>query len=191
MATRPFTADDASAPVSHAVERHISAGPVLRYRLTVIASSTADVVRSAGGWLFDRARAGWDIDVLCAQPDDPRPLAILGATASALEDGFPAAIRTAAREGALAVGVDMLRSDSRVRAEVVKLVRSGLTDITVWGEASPPELGRAVNPLHHQISTAARAFKSCALAAAVLPDEPSVATETLFRLADFRPLYSV
>jgi len=31
----------------------------VRYRLDVVAADVADVVRFAGGWLFDRAMAGW------------------------------------------------------------------------------------------------------------------------------------
>jgi hypothetical protein len=55
----------------------------LRARLTVIASSLAEVVRYAGGWLFDQAMAGWDVAVLTADHADPRPLRILGARAYA------------------------------------------------------------------------------------------------------------
>src|SRR6201999_4509172 len=36
----------------------------LRYRLDVVAADVADVVKFAGGWLFDRAMAGWDVTVL-------------------------------------------------------------------------------------------------------------------------------
>ncbi len=35
-----------------------STGPG-RYLLDVTASDIADLVRSAGGWLFDRSMAGW------------------------------------------------------------------------------------------------------------------------------------
>jgi hypothetical protein len=35
----------------------------LRPRLDAIAPSLADVVPSAGGWLFGQAMAGWDITV--------------------------------------------------------------------------------------------------------------------------------
>ena len=35
--------------------------PDMRYRLDVVAAGVADVVRFAGGWLFDRAMAGWDV----------------------------------------------------------------------------------------------------------------------------------
>ncbi len=34
------------------------------YRLDVVAANPADVVCSVGGWLYDRVRAGWDVNVL-------------------------------------------------------------------------------------------------------------------------------
>ena len=60
----------------------------MRYRLDVVASSVVDVVRFAGGWLFDRAMAGWDVSVLLtdlADQPDGRPLQILGAQVVDLE----------------------------------------------------------------------------------------------------------
>src|SRR3546814_1101974 len=36
----------------------------MRYRLDVVAPTVAEVVRNAGGWLVDRAMAGWDVTVL-------------------------------------------------------------------------------------------------------------------------------
>ena len=50
----------------------------MRYRLDVVAADVADVVKFAGGWLFDRAMAGWDVTVLVADHPDERPLQILG-----------------------------------------------------------------------------------------------------------------
>ena len=46
----------------------------MRYRLDVVAGSVVDVVRFAGGWLFDRAMAGWDVSVLLTDlwPTTPR-----------------------------------------------------------------------------------------------------------------------
>jgi hypothetical protein len=35
-----------------------AASTLSRYQLDVIAASASDVVRAAGGWLFDRAMAG-------------------------------------------------------------------------------------------------------------------------------------
>ena len=51
-----------------------------RYQLTVVANSVADLVGSAGGWLCDKARAGWDVKVVLTGDGDPRPVAILGAS---------------------------------------------------------------------------------------------------------------
>ena len=60
----------------------------MRYRLDVIAASAADAVHSAGGWLYDRAMAGWEVTVLLPQSCDSRPLRILGVGAMDLESGF-------------------------------------------------------------------------------------------------------
>ncbi|PEG33057.1 hypothetical protein CQY20_32795, partial [Mycolicibacterium agri] len=37
---------------------------VLRHEMTVIAADVADVVASAGGWLYDRRMAGWWVNVM-------------------------------------------------------------------------------------------------------------------------------
>src|ERR1700740_2011308 len=57
---------------------HGTAEPGVRYRLDVVAADVADVVKFAGGWLFDRGLAGWDVPVLVADHPDERPLQILG-----------------------------------------------------------------------------------------------------------------
>src|SRR4051812_15299958 len=68
-------------------------GEVLRYRLDVLGVSAVDVVEAAGGWLYDRAMAGWEVTALLAQGGhtrdirdigdsrDTRPLRILGVRA--------------------------------------------------------------------------------------------------------------
>ncbi|ETB36586.1 hypothetical protein O977_01065, partial [Mycobacterium avium subsp. paratuberculosis 10-5975] len=53
----------------------------LRYRLDVVAASTVDVVQSAGGWLYDRAMAGWEVTVLLPHGCNTRSLRILGVRA--------------------------------------------------------------------------------------------------------------
>ena len=58
---------------------------------------------------------------------------ILGATAIDLEDGFLSMVRSASRGGALAVSTDLLGADARVRDEVVRVLKRGLTEVTVWG----------------------------------------------------------
>ncbi len=68
----------------------------MRYRLDVVAPSVAEVVRNAGGWLFDRVMAGWDVTVMITGDDDIRPLQILGVDTADLETVMRAVGGTAA-----------------------------------------------------------------------------------------------
>ena len=101
MPTRSLTADDKTAagvgPIDSATP---SAAGILRYQLNVVASTTADVVRSAGGWLYDSARAGWDVNVLVADGGDPVEFLLHVVALTRL--GVPAVL-------AVAVPVDMAR----------------------------------------------------------------------------------
>lgn len=162
-----------------------------RYQLTVLAVSTADLVGSAGGWLCDRARAGWDVRVVLTDDHDTRPLAILGA--SPLADAeLSDVMKMASLGGALAVSADVL-ADDRIRAGVLGILKRGLTQVTVWGQDWPAEFSRKADPVEHKLSSAARAFKAHALGAARESESQVAGTETLFSLgADaLRPLYSV
>jgi hypothetical protein len=194
MATRTFTADDETAAAIGPIDRlTVCAGRILRYRLTVVASATEDVVRSAGGWVYDSARAGWDVNVLVAERGDPRPLTILGATAMDPDEDLLSMVRSASRGGALAVSADLLGADARIRGEIVRVLTRGLTEVTVWGTRWPAGLGRQGDSVQHRVSAAARAFKSYALGAAGVSTDAVTPTETLFRIGtgSFRPLYSV
>ena len=194
MATRSFTADDETAAGIGPIDRLAAgAGRILRYQLNVVASTTEDVLQSAGGWLCDRARAGWDVNVLVADGGDPRPLAILGATARDLDESFVSMVRNASRVGALAVSADLLAADMRVREEILRGLKRGLTEVIVWGKQWPAELGRRADPVQHRVSPAARAFKSHALVAADVSTDSVSPTETLFRVGtgSFRVLRSV
>jgi hypothetical protein len=199
MATRSFTAEDKTAAGVSRVDRP-QAGPttIHRHQLTVVGLSAADVVQSAGGWLCDRARAGWDVnvfltDVFVTDPCGQVSLTILGATTRRHDGDFSSLMRGISLGGALAVSADLLSSDSRVRSGVVNALKRGLTDVTVWGTQWPAELGRQADPVQHRVSSAARAFKLHALVAADLSTDAVTPTETLFRIrsGSFRPLYSV
>ncbi len=194
MATRSFTADDKTATGVGPVDRpQADATTIHRYQLTVVGLSTADVVQSAGGWLCDRARAGWDVNVFVTDPCDRLSLTILGATRRRLDGDLSSAMRGISAGGALAVSADLLSTDSRVRRGVVDALKRGLTDVTVWGRQWPAELGRQADPVQHRVSSAARAFKLHAVVAADLSADAVTPTETLFRIGSgsFRPLYSV
>ena len=161
-----------------------------RYQLTVVASSVADLGGSAGGWMCDKARAGWDVKVVLTDDGDTRPVAILGA--SHVDAELLEVMKMASLGGALAVSAGVL-ADDRIRAGVLEILKRGLTQVTVWGQDWPAEFSRKADPVEHKLSSAARAFKAHALSAATVSTTQVTGTETLFSLgADaLRPLYSV
>lgn len=185
MATRLSTDDAVLAD-----EAPTADDPVKPHQLTILAANLPDVVGLAGGWLFDRARAGWDVNVLVEGCRDVRPLAILGA--NSVDESAEAVLRDVPCDGALAVSAKLLRDDSRVRARVFDLAERGGAEVKAWGDDWPVDLGGRVDAIEHRLSVAARAFKARALAAAEVYRSVG-ATETLFDLAaaSFRPLYRV
>jgi hypothetical protein len=149
----------------------------MRYRLDVVAASVVDVVRFAGGWLFDRAMAGWDVTVLLADLADDRPLQILGARTMDLEHAL-ASVDTRPRPQALAAAADLFGCDSQVRQGVLQALDHGVTEVTLWGQTWPAELDDSVGLVQHRLSSAAQIFKGQALAAAAVPVGSIDPTET-------------
>jgi hypothetical protein len=164
-----------------------------RYQLTVLAASMVDVLRSAGGWICDRARAGWDVNVVVAEHHDARPLTILGASTLVVDAELSDVVRAASHGGGLAVSARLLAADASIRTAVLNSLKRGHAQVTVWGEDWPAEFGPKVDPVEHKLSSAARAFKAHALGAAVGSDSPITTTEMLFDLGatPLRPLRSV
>ncbi|MEE6136957.1 hypothetical protein SKC41_11505 [Mycobacterium sp. 050128] len=151
----------------------------MRYRLDVVASSVVDVVRFAGGWLFDRSMAGWDVTVLLtdlADHSDLRPLQIIGARTLDL-DRTLASVDDRPRPQALAAAADLMGCDSRVRHGVLQALDHGVTEVTLWGDTWPAELDGSVGLVQHRLSMAAQTFKAKALAAAAMPEYSSGHTE--------------
>ena len=138
----------------------------MRYRLDVVAANAADAVRFAGGWMYDRVMAGWDVTVLLADRSDERPLQILGVATSDLESAL-ASWAERPHPQTVAVAADLFATDE------------GLTEVTLWGDDWPAELDDSVGPVAHRLSAAARAFKSQALTAAA--DTGSVTGIETFR----------
>ena len=154
----------------------------LRYRLDVVATRAVDVVQSAGGWLYDRVMAGWEVTVLLPQPCDTRPLRILGVRVSDLRTALDA---TDAASRGLAVSAEAFTADLRVRERVLKSLDNRLTEVAVWGEAWPLGPLRAMTRAQHVLSLAARTFKGYALGAAGIDCVAVDPTETLLCDADF------
>jgi hypothetical protein len=149
----------------------------MRYRLDVVAPTVLDAVRFAGGWVYDRVMAGWDVTVLVGDDEDARPLEILGAEVRDLESVL-ASWDDRPHPQTVAVAADLFDRDARVRQGVLEALEQGATEVTLWGEGLPAELDKSVDSVQHQLSAAARAFKAQALAAANDPEVDVSHTET-------------
>ncbi len=146
----------------------------------MVAPSKTEVVRLAGGWLFDQVMAGWEVWVLTADHTDSRALRILGARAVDLDCALTSPVR-GPRPEAIAVHADLYRSDARVRQIVLDALKEGLADVRLWGDWWPADRDGGVGSVRHRLSVAARAFKAQALAAAAVPVDSSQATELFQR----------
>jgi hypothetical protein len=185
MASQPVRADDRLPARYRTRSTANSFGPTC-YRLNVIAVDVTDTVRSAGGWLFDRSMAGWDVNVFVADPSAALPLQILGLRSRELtaaaglgdpehEPEYPVG---------LAIATAALAVDPDLRDHVSAALRTGLTEVAAWGDGCAHALGAEVEPVRYRLSDAARAFKGHALRAVGDRDVQDVTvdtTETLFR----------
>ncbi len=141
----------------------------VRPHLVVLAPAVAGVVRAAGGWLFDRVAAGWEVVVLVADHTESRPLDILGVRVVDLAAGL-AAKRRGLVPHALALDAELWAADARVQEGLSWVLAHDLADeVRWWGPGSSADFGRSACPVLHRASVAAQAFKAQALAAVELP----------------------
>ncbi|MFI7530227.1 hypothetical protein [Nocardia salmonicida] len=138
----------------------------------VVAPSVADVVEHAGGWLFDRSMAGWEVTVLLARMGDPRPLHILGARAGEFAP-FLDPVDRGRLPHSLAVAVEMCHTEPRAHAGLAQALAATALEVRTWGDPGRelPDIRLAPAPVVHRLSLAARTFKSHALIAAGRPDD--------------------
>ena len=120
---------DQQAPVARA----------LRPRLVALATSTADVVQVAGGWLCDQVLAGWDVTVVTADHEDQRALRILGVRGRDLESVLAVPVQGPCLR-AVAVETGLYCSDERVHQLVRAAAEAGRTEVRLWGDAWPDDL---------------------------------------------------
>lgn len=151
----------------------------MRYRLDVVAPTVLDAVRFAGGWVYDRVMAGWDVTILVAGDEDVRPLQILGARTLDLESVLES-WQERPHPQTVAVAAEMFERDPRVLAHVRTALDQGATEVTLWGRL-PAELDGSVDSAEHHLSAAARAFKAKALAAAEASGAVDVGSCETFR----------
>ena len=164
---------------THSVARaRARASTVMQHEMTVVGSGVADVVASAGGWLYDRRTAGWKVNVLVADRSGERALRILGADVVDLSGDLDAITDDPERAATLAVAADVYAADVRVRRFVSSSDRRR-AEVAMWGDTAP--LDEDVSAVSYRLSAAARAFKAQALLAAGVPTESVAATEALYR----------
>ncbi|WP_156662569.1 hypothetical protein [Mycobacterium sp. 1274761.0] len=171
--SRTFKRDD-----QRPARARLRASTVLRHEMTVVAADVADVVLSAGGWLYDRSMAGWRVSVLVSDRADDRALRILGADVFDLSGDLEAITDDPDRAGTLAVSAEVYTADARVRRFVTVSDRRR-AEVALWGDADA--LDQKVSAVRYRPSAAAQAFKAQALLAAGLSIDSVPASETLYR----------
>ena len=126
----------------------------MRYRLDVVSPTVLDAVRFAGGWIYDRVMAGWDVTVLVNSGEDVRPLEVLGAEALDLESVLES-WEQRPHPQTVAVAAALFDRDDRVRQGVLGALEQGATEVTLWGDLLPTELNNSVDSVQHRLSAAA------------------------------------
>ncbi|WKG05753.1 hypothetical protein [Mycolicibacterium sp. HK-90] len=151
----------------------------LQYRLHVVAADVAGVVSGIGGWLFDRAMAGWRIAVAggrCADGcgadcADCRALRILGLKPVEVEGLWPSG-------EADVIALTAISADRYGGQDLDGIRNRGA--MVLFGSQAPDGLAGQVERVRYRPSAAALAFKTHALA--VLGADPdSAGAETMFR----------
>jgi hypothetical protein len=153
----------------------------IRYQLCVFARDVGELVDLAGGWICDRILAGWDVSVAVSEPGDLRPMQILGVTLVTqqrlrlITDGSGAA--------SIAITPGIFENNNHIRTEVLRALDQGAVEVTFVGPSLPSDLGGRLARRRHRLSSAARAFKTHALAAASVPRVAISNTENLYSSA--------
>ncbi|WP_231396091.1 hypothetical protein [Mycobacterium sp. URHD0025] len=146
----------------------------LQYELHVVAADVAGTVSGIGGWLFDRAMAGWRVGVVVDDDGDERALRVLGLNAVGLNDLWRSAEADSA--AVTAIGTSCFESG-----------RHGLTpsdytgDVVFFGSYAPDGVGEQTRRVEYRPSAAALAFKAHAWAIAGGDPGSVGSVETLFR----------
>jgi hypothetical protein len=102
-------------------------GIAINYRVAVVGISASDVVEHAGGFLCDRALAGWEVAAFVADSSNSWPLQIIGSNAGDLDVGL--ALRNRSYPQALVVARRLHDRDYRVRAVVLRTLNLGVTQV--------------------------------------------------------------
>ncbi|MED5816357.1 hypothetical protein VST63_28695 [Mycolicibacterium sp. 050232] len=139
------------------------AGGAVTYRMHVIAGDAAELAANAGGLIVDRMMSGWRVSAQLLEnsdaPGDNRSVQILGAE---LVEDMESSAGEEGEQCVLVIGAD---SYDRVIADDARQLPAGLAEVLVWGRSPDPTC-----TFGHNLSAAALAFKTQAVAAAQLTD---------------------
>jgi hypothetical protein len=151
------------------------------YHMCVLTSNVADAVQNVAGLIIERVLLGWHVSVAVDSPSEMRPLNIVGAQ----PQDFPeiSELQRSASVGSLVVSADLIRKRSDTRHLVRSAIHDGKPELLIWGAASAAGLRVPFTSKAHELSAAARAFKSQALVA-IGQDPESAASPEVFSFAD-------
>lgn len=157
----------------------------LKPRAAAVARDTAEVVRFAGGWLFDKAMGGWDVNVLTLDGGDLRSLRILGVHPHNLAPVLESRVTLGQCLRVIAIPEELYWSEPGFR-KIVGVALEPQGELLLWGDGASAALDqypsiyprRAPVPVLHRLSFAARAFKAHALAATQIQDPDAVVIDS-------------
>lgn len=144
----------------------------LQYELNVVAAHAVDVVSGIGGWLFDRAMAGWRVSVAVDDIGDERALRILGLKAV----GLKALWRSPEADAVAMTAIGTSRFES---GDHGLAVHGPVGDVVFFGSHAPDGVDAQI--VQYRLSAAAMAFKARALATAGGDPGTVGRAETLYR----------
>lgn len=155
-----------------------------RYSAMCIAQDVAGLVEGAGGWLFDRAMAGWDVSAFVDERSDPRALHILGVRTVRYAEAW-AAMETTTPTSFVVAG-ERYASDVEARRLLQDALGEG-ADVTVFGSPCALDQVEGISSVTYRLTAAAHAFKMHALAVAGRGRPPAHAIESLRQRDTTRP----
>ncbi|OMC29495.1 hypothetical protein A5740_18125 [Mycobacterium sp. GA-1841] len=132
----------------------------------VFASSSADAAEFAGGLIFDRVGAGWEVKIhlVSDTPKDERTMRILGIKNRMHSARFD----PADWPDSILIGADVYGTQPDIRRILNAASRRPHTEVAMWGGKWPGNLESGTGMVEHRLSIAARAFKVYAVASAGL-----------------------
>ncbi|BBZ20784.1 hypothetical protein [Mycolicibacterium gadium] len=158
---------------------HAPINSTVRYTLGVMAQSVSAAVQYAGGLIFDRAAAGWDVTVYTEDDACSIAIEILGAKCRDLESLLHA---YASFPTVLVVTASLHAENRRVGAYVAAASAIGAADVMLTGLGGPDDAAAGGGFLY-SLGSAASAFKRCAVQAGDLQIETVGGSEHFRRLA--------